>query len=370
VAPLRHLHPETLVIRVVYSDPKKFLQAELPLRELKVYEQKWLELKLSLPEEKNATGSDKKEGSASGETAIQVKPARKISQVTEEDVAHPPTIRIKFRLSGPYRPEIAAAVKIAMAWFRFVDKIEGGIFGSSLVKSLSSIKSDRFNKNFLLIPLVPLLTVLVAAFPVVAGFLVVAVPFLLPLALVCVGLLATGLLSWGLVYYSTKAGRLRVGTALAPLVETFVASDQGQALVYDTGPRPTPVSVCRQVMPTTIWSKLWISLFIDLIGSSSYLLPVVGEAIDLAWAPTQTLFLMALYDATSPNLKYLSFVEEALPFTDVVPSASIGWAFEFLPILAGDFASKNDIPVDPGITSAVAQLVTKATAKAQSKKNI
>merc|ERR1711935_289834 len=112
------------------------------------------------------------------------------------------------------------------------------------------------------------------------------------------------------------------------------ASDQGRALVYDTGPRPTPV---------------------------------VGEAADLGWAPTQTLFLMALYDTTSPNLKYLSFLEEALPFTDVVPSASIGWAFEFLPILAGDFASKNNIPVDPGVTSAVAQLVTKATAKVQSK---
>jgi hypothetical protein len=259
-----------------------------------------------------------------------------------------------------YRTEVAAAVNFAITWFGVVDKIEGGISGSSLAKGISSMQSRRFNKNLLLVPIVPLLAVLVAASPFVAGLLIVAVPFLLPLALILVGLLGATLLSGGLLYSSTKSGRDTVGSALTPLVETLVVSRPGQALVYDTGPRPTPVSVCQTLLPKTIWGKLWISLIIDLVGSSSYLLPVVGEGFDLAWAPAQTIMIMAMYDATSPNLKYLSFLEEALPFTDIVPSASIGWACEFLPIMWREHANKNNINLTPEVTRAVAQLVNTA----------
>ena len=69
------------------------------------------------------------------------------------------------------------------------------------------------------------------------------------------------------------------------------------------------------------------------LGSASYLIPVVGEVLDIAWAPLQTILIMAMYDSVSPNLKYVSFVEEILPFTDVVPSATIGWVTEFGPQL-------------------------------------
>ena len=259
-----------------------------------------------------------------------------------------------------YRPEVAALVTFANAWFGVVDRIEGKFSGSSLGKPVTW-KGQTMNKNLLLIPIIPLLAILVAASPFVAGVLMLAVPFLLPLVLICVGGLGLALLSGGLMYSTTKKGRDRVGTALSPLVETLVISRPGQTLAYDTGPRPTPVSVLRTVTPTTMWSKLWISLMIDLIGSSSYLLPVVGEAFDLAWAPAQTVIIMAMYDATSPNLKYLSFMEEVMPFTDIIPSASIGWAFEFLPLMLRDHAKKNDIHVNPGVSQAVAQLVTTAT---------
>ena len=117
------------------------------------------------------------------------------------------------------------------------------------------------------------------------------------------------------------------------MVEHFMTSRAGQTLCYDTGPRPTPVSVARIVLPTTMWPKVMVSLLIDLIGSSSYLLPLVGEVFDLAWAPIQTILIMAMYDPTSPNLKYVSFFEELLPFTDIVPSATIGFLAEFVPKL-------------------------------------
>ena len=112
-----------------------------------------------------------------------------------------------------------------------------------------------------------------------------------------------------------------------------MASRAGQTMCYDTGPRPTPVSVARIVLPTSMWPKVMVSLLIDLIGSSSYLLPLVGEGFDVMWAPIQTILIMAMYDATSPNLKYVSFFEEILPFTDLVPSATIGFLAEFVPKL-------------------------------------
>ena len=56
----------------------------------------------------------------------------------------------------------------------------------------------------------------------------------------------------------------------------------------------------------------------------------VGEGFDVAWAPIQTIMIMAMYDHVAPNLKYLSFVEEILPLTDIVPSATIGWLYEFV----------------------------------------
>jgi len=358
VVPLRELYQSTLKIRVVYDDPAKYLDAELPLRELKIRQQTWLILNLSPPP------SSEPAAAASGETAIQA-----ASSVTEEDMSPKPTIRIRFQLSGPYRPEIAAVIGLAGGWFRVIDKIEGGISGSALARSLSHLEGKSFNRKVILVPLLPIAALLVAAFPFLAGILALAVPFLLPLAVIGVGILGAVLASGGVCYASTRTGRERVGTTMGPLLESLVVSRPGQSLFYDTGPRPTPVSVCRQVLPTTIWSKLWVSLIIDLIGSSSYLLPVVGEGFDFAWAPAQTILIMALYDATSPNLKYLSFTEEIMPFTDIVPSACLGWAWEFLPLMWRDHAEKNDIRVDPKVTRAVVELATTAARVAKNSGN-
>lgn len=215
-----------------------------------------------------------------------------------------------------------------------------------------------YNK-FLLIPLVPVVAAIVVASPVIAGVAMVGLPFVLPVVLVAIFLLAGGLVSGAALYSSTRAGRAQVGGYIGPIIDQLLHSRAGQALVYDTGPRPTPVSVCRQVLPQGMWSKLFLSLLIDLIGSCSYLLPVVGEGLDLAWAPIQTIFIMSMYDSTSPNLKYVSFIEEVMPFTDIVPTATIGWACEFVP------AMLSDSKVPPEMTQAVSMLVTSATGTAR-----
>ena len=169
------------------------------------------------------------------------------------------------------------------------------------------------------------------------------------LPIVTVGAMILGIsLSIGTIAYSsTSSGRLAIGGVMSPAINHFVSTPAGQGLVYQTGPRPTPVSAARVILPANLWGKLIVSLLIDLIGSSSYLLPVVGEAFDLAWAPLQTILIMAMYDHVTPNLKYVSFVEEILPFTDIVPSASIGWLAEFgVPFVVG---KAEGVPVDAAI---------------------
>jgi hypothetical protein len=59
-----------------------------------------------------------------------------------------------------------------------------------------------------------------------------------------------------------------------------------------------------------------------------------------------------MYDSTSPNLKYVSFIEEILPFTDIVPSATIGWACEFVPQMLSQQAENN-----PEMVKAVKSMV-------------
>ena len=103
--------------------------------------------------------------------------------------------------------------------------------------------------------------------------------------------------------------------------------------MYITGPRPSPVTLAEWTIPNDMFGKLVASLVIDFIGSCSYLIPGAGEAFDIFWAPLQTICITAMYDKANPYIKYVSFAEEMLPFTDALPTACLGWTREFGPAI-------------------------------------
>ena len=316
-APLAQLYKSTATLTVHYRTADRNLSATLDLESLKIQQVTWLIL--------NLAGSELQD---------------------DEEVAS--TLRLQVELQGPYRPEIGAILSFGNAWFGVIDQAQGGING--MVSSLPPLP----DKKYFLVPAVPLATALVVVSPVVIGVMVVGLPFVLPIVVV----LVTTLIAFSGVivalYASTETGRSNVGNMVQPLISTILSTASGQRLVYETGPRPTPVSVARVVLPTDLTGKLLTSLLIDLIGSSSYLLPIVGEGFDLAWAPLQTVFIMAMYDTVSPNLKYVSFMEEIMPFTDVVPSATIGWLMEFGPqILNGNKQSSPSTAMASANTAAL-----------------
>jgi len=74
------------------------------------------------------------------------------------------------------------------------------------------------------------------------------------------------------------------------------------------------------------FGKLVLCIVIDVIGTSSELIPFVGELTDIAWAPLAAIALRSLYGS---NIVFvLEFVEEILPFTDILPLATLCWVVD------------------------------------------
>lgn len=95
VAPLRDLYKAQLKITVVYANPQQYLETEMSLRQLRIHENKWLILNLT----PSKAGADATPSSSSQAMTSAASTASSLPE--EDDMAPPPTIRIKLNLSGP-----------------------------------------------------------------------------------------------------------------------------------------------------------------------------------------------------------------------------------------------------------------------------
>lgn len=73
---------------------------------------------------------------------------------------------------------------------------------------------------------------------------------------------------------------------------------------------------------------LMLSLLIDAFGYLSYVFPGFGEMIDIVWAPLSAGILYVMYGNAFASLGQA--LEEILPFTDFIPSATITWIYYFV----------------------------------------
>lgn len=77
-------------------------------------------------------------------------------------------------------------------------------------------------------------------------------------------------------------------------------------------------------------SKLLIGLLLDGIGMISFSIPFLGEFSDVVWAPIAAFIMSRMYRGRVGRVaSILTFVEEALPFTDVIPSFTITWIYTY-----------------------------------------
>ncbi|MEH6408397.1 MAG: hypothetical protein V7767_14060 [Leeuwenhoekiella sp.] len=72
-------------------------------------------------------------------------------------------------------------------------------------------------------------------------------------------------------------------------------------------------------------------LLYDAIGMVSMAIPVVGPFLDIIWAPVAAKQMSTMYPGAKGKIaSVLVFIEEILPFTDIIPSFTLMWVYTFI----------------------------------------
>ena len=76
--------------------------------------------------------------------------------------------------------------------------------------------------------------------------------------------------------------------------------------------------------------SLFFCIVMDLIGMGTYAIPIFGELADFAWAPVSAMIFYFTFGGRKGMIGgVLNFVEEILPGTDVIPTFTITWIFNY-----------------------------------------
>ena len=76
---------------------------------------------------------------------------------------------------------------------------------------------------------------------------------------------------------------------------------------------------------------LIFGIIFDLIGMLSFTIPLVGEFSDVVWAPLAGFLMTWMYKGKVGKIAgILTFLEEILPFTDIIPSFTLTWIYTYL----------------------------------------
>ncbi|WP_405206852.1 hypothetical protein [Aquimarina sp. LLG6339-5] len=69
----------------------------------------------------------------------------------------------------------------------------------------------------------------------------------------------------------------------------------------------------------------------DLIGMASMVIPVVGPFLDIIWAPYAAKQMLDMYPGKKGKIaSVITFIEEIIPGTDIIPSFTIMWLYTFV----------------------------------------
>jgi hypothetical protein len=72
--------------------------------------------------------------------------------------------------------------------------------------------------------------------------------------------------------------------------------------------------------------NIGLCVLLDLVGMATYIFPALGEFVDVIWAPISGYIFFKLFGGRLGAIgSVLNFLEEILPFTDIIPSFTIAW---------------------------------------------
>ncbi|MDA3614097.1 hypothetical protein [Polluticaenibacter yanchengensis] len=76
--------------------------------------------------------------------------------------------------------------------------------------------------------------------------------------------------------------------------------------------------------------SLIFCILMDLAGYLTFAVPGIGEFGDIFWAPVSAIIFYKTFGGTKGFFgSIFNFIEEALPFTDFVPSFSLMWLWMY-----------------------------------------
>jgi hypothetical protein len=110
---------------------------------------------------------------------------------------------------------------------------------------------------------------------------------------------------------------------------TIVELDDEGNEIHGSASTDSPQASSSQQGPelaTVIYAvcTLLLALLIDLIGMASFAIPFIGDFADIVWAPISAVLIYKLF-GNSIAFATLGFFEELLPFTDLLPTATLAW---------------------------------------------
>ena len=87
--------------------------------------------------------------------------------------------------------------------------------------------------------------------------------------------------------------------------------------------RPTFITqpVVEKPMPS-----LAMCILMDVIGYASFGIPILGEVLDIIWAPISGMIYFKMFGGAKGFFGgAFAFIEELLPGTDIIPTFTISW---------------------------------------------
>ena len=81
----------------------------------------------------------------------------------------------------------------------------------------------------------------------------------------------------------------------------------------------------------TKYKKLGLSIIFDALGMATFAIPFVGDFGDVVWAPVAAWLMTRMYKGMAGKAAgIIAFIEEALPFTDVIPTFTLMWLYTYV----------------------------------------
>ena len=76
---------------------------------------------------------------------------------------------------------------------------------------------------------------------------------------------------------------------------------------------------------------LALGILFDALGYVSFLIPGIGEFSDIVWAPLSGWLMTKLYKGKLGKIAgVISFIEEALPGFDIIPTFTLMWIYTYV----------------------------------------